>query len=310
MKKMMKFLALCLCTFGLIVAATSCGKKEEAKAIKVYTRDTASGTRDGFFTGIGFGEATKDNAPLVAGYIEVADNGSMINSIKNDENGIGYISLSSLEDSTLKGLIYEKVNPTKENVLNGTYSLTRNFNYCLRKEYKNEVNKQIVEAFIAYMHTIEGKATISEKGGIVSSSNTDQSWDDIKKNYPVASQDNSAVTIKVAGSTSVKSIVEALLIEFSSKCGNFQFEQNATGSSDAYKRTNGSEKDGVNASDIGFASREFKTEEQMDDSLKGKMCIDAIVVVVNKENAINEITAEVIKKIYNGTYTKWSEIAK
>ena len=44
----------------------------------------------------------------------------MVESIKNDEYGIGYISLSSLKDSGLKGLIYEGIAPTEENVLNGS----------------------------------------------------------------------------------------------------------------------------------------------------------------------------------------------
>jgi ABC-type phosphate transport system substrate-binding protein len=47
--------------------------------------------------------------------------------LKNDIYGIGYISLASLESSTLKGLTYEGVTPTQEHVLDGTYELTRNF---------------------------------------------------------------------------------------------------------------------------------------------------------------------------------------
>ncbi|MGM9899020.1 MAG: substrate-binding domain-containing protein [Bacilli bacterium] len=308
MKKNFKFIALFLMVFAVLVGCVSCTKTSDQ--IKVYTRDDKSGTRDGFFTGIGFEDAAKSNDPLVSGYIEVADNGSMINSITNDDKGIGYISLASLEGTSLKGLMYEGVEPTEANVLNGTYTLTRNFNYCLREEYTNETNKQIVEAFVAFMSTVEGQATIKEHGGIVPENNNVKSWSEISKDYPIASKDNSGAVIRIAGSTSVSSIVKALLIEFSSKCGNFQFEQNATGSADAYKRTNGSEKDGANASDIGFASREFKEEEAMSDSIKGTMCIDAIVIVVNQNNTINAITKEQIVSIYNGTYTTWSQIAK
>ncbi len=307
MKNILRLFAICILSFGLIFGLTGCGSKEET--IKVYTRDQASGTRNGFFLGIGFDEAEKDNTPLVKGYIEVLENGSMISSIKNDENGIGYISLSTLEGSSLKGLAFNGVNPTEENILNGTYALKRNFNYCIRESYSNDTNRQIVEAFIAYLGTIEGKSTIVEKGGIISVNSSDPSWVDIKDNYPVASLDNSNITIKIGGSTSVNSMVKALMIEFSSKCGNFQFEQNATGSGDAYKRTNGSEKDGPNACDIGFASREFKSNETMNDSLKGQMCIDAIVVVVNSKNKVNAITAEEVKKIYDGTITTWSKLA-
>lgn len=285
---------------------TACGAK--SNTIKIYTRDTSSGTRDGFFTGIGFSQAKEDNSVLAQGYIEVDSNGSMINSIKNDENGIGYISLSSLADSNVKGLNFEGVEPNEKNVLNNTYSLTRNFNYCIRAEYKDAKNEAIVKAFIAYMSTIEGKATISEHGGILENSSTDISWTSVAESLTIDNEDNSNVTIYVGGSTSVNSIVKNLLTEFSAKCGNFQFSYNPTGSGDAYKRTNGSEKDGSNYCDLAFASREFSSSETMDESLKGKMCVDAIVAVVNKNNSVSNIRKDQLVSIYKGEIMKWSEI--
>lgn len=289
-----------------VLGLASCGSSE--KEITIYTRDTTSGTRDGFFTGIGLAEAKEDNSKIKDGAVEVASNGDMINAIKNDENGIGYISLSSLADSNLKGLTYEGVVPNESNVLNGTYKLTRNFNYCLRSEYSSTDNKSIVEAFVAYLQTSEGKATIKDHGGILTTSSQDQSWEKVKANYPIASQNNENITIKVGGSTSVKGIVSQLLLEFSSKCGKFKYDYNPTGSGDAYKRTNGSEKDGTNACDLAFASREFSSSEVMDQSIKGKMCIDAIVAVVNKNNSLEKVTAAQLKSIYTGEVTKWSEV--
>lgn len=294
--------------FMLLVAfmLASCGVSNVS--IKVYTRDTSSGTRDGFFTGIGFKEAKEDNSVLVSGYIEVDSNGSMINAIKNDENGIGYISLASLADSNIKGLNYEGVSPTEENVLNNTYSLTRNFNYCKRAEYKNSKSEQIVNAFISYMSTVEGKATVIEYGGILETSSSDVSWKSIADTLTIVDEDNSDITIYVGGSTSVKSIVSNLLSEFSAKCGNFQYNYNPTGSGDAYKRTNGSEKDGSNYCDIAFASREFSSSEEMDSSLKGKICVDAIVAVVNKNNSLINITGNQLASIYKGEIAKWSDL--
>lgn len=306
----MKLTKKILISSALVVmgALTSCSSNfDKTKEIKVYSRDTSSGTRDGFFTGIGFADAVKDDNKLKSGKVIVSSNGDMISAIKNDMYGIGYISLSSLDDSLI-GASFEGVEPNEENVLNKTYKLTRNFNYCLRSEYKNSVNKDIVLALVSYMSTVEGQATITQHGGIVTSKAT-KSWDDIKANYPVAAQDNSGATISVGGSTSVKSIVSSLLLEFSPKCGNFQYKYNPTGSGDAYKRTNGSEKDGANACDLGFASREFKSSETMDDSLKGFMCIDAIVVAINKKNnAVTNFSAATLKSIYEGTIKTWEEV--
>ncbi|MDY0063606.1 MAG: substrate-binding domain-containing protein [Bacilli bacterium] len=286
-----------------------CQSKVDA-SIRVYTRDTTSGTRDGFFTTIGFLEAVSDNSNLANGYVELAGNGDIINAIKNDEYGIGYISLSSLAGSTLKGLTYNGVSPTEENVLNESYLLKRNFNYIVRTEFSSTNEEQIVTAFIAYLSTKEAKATVLGKDGIVAINESDPSWNDIKNDYPIHLADNSAVTIRFGGSTSVEKIAKALSAEFSTKCGNFQVEHNHTGSGDAFKRTQGTEKDGANAIHIGFASREFKLNdaEQAVAASYGKICVDAIVIVVHPNNVIEGLTQEQIRAIYQGSILLWSEL--
>ncbi len=296
-----------LCILGLAVLSfTSCGK--EAK-INVYTRDTTSGTRDGFFKGIGFNDARTDNSVLVSDVITRDGNGDVISSLKNDEYGVGYISLASLASSTLKGLTFEGVSPTEANVVNGTYKLTRNFNYIIRSEFATDAEKEIVEAFQAFLGTREAYETIVAKGGIMKDNPSDlPTWDSMKADYTIATEDNSNVTIRFGGSTSVESIAKALSSEFSALCGNFVPDHAHTGSGDAYKKTQGSEADGSDYLHIGFASREFKTEESAAAGTAGLICIDAIVAAVNSNNAIESITASTLKKMYDGTITKWSEV--
>ena len=122
---MKKFGKLIISAVALMVIASVAfaggGKEKQDFEIKLYTRDTTSGTRDGFFTGIGLEKAKADNAPLkVEGLGTVESNGDMINMIKNDKYGIGYISMSSLEGSGVKGLYYEGVEPIESNVVKGT----------------------------------------------------------------------------------------------------------------------------------------------------------------------------------------------
>ncbi len=283
---------------------------DTSKTIKVYTRDTSSGTREGFFEKINLKDAAKDNSVLVSSVIETSGNGDMKTKIQNDEYGIGYISLASL-DSSLNGLTYEGVEPTEANVLNNTYKLTRNFNYVTRAD-DNSVAGQIIKAFVAYMGTKEGKATIASESGIVSTSSSDKSWDEIKANYPVCAQDNSKVTVYFGGSTSVDKICSALTTEFAAKCGNFIANHNHTGSGDAYKYTQGSAKDDAAKLDIGFLSREIKLtdSEPAAEGTYGKICTDAIVAVTNKKNPLTSITADSLNKIYTGAYTKWSDLIK
>ena len=310
MKKIIKLVCL---LFVMIFGLIGCSNEEfdSELEIKLYTRDTTSGTRDGFFTGIGLSEAKDDNMPLkVDGLGTVESNGDMINSIKNDKYGIGYISMSSLENSGLKGLCYEGVEATNENVLNGTYTLTRNFNYIIRSEYNNEDKEKIIVAFLAYLGTQEGKATMQSEGGILEVKVSDPTWDSIKDNYSIVSQDNSDITINFGGSTSVSKMAQALASEFSDLCGNVNFSHNYHGSSDAYKKTQGVDKDSTSYLDMAFASRDFKLDssEQAVEGTYGTLCIDAIVPVVNIENTCSIITKEQLVKIYTGVYTKWNEI--
>lgn len=299
------FYGLCalVCLFSLV----GCSSKD-AKIV-AYTRDTSSGTRDGFFTTIGYKDAIKDNTKLVSGYVEYSSNQEIVTAVGNDEYGIGYISLASLADSAkLKALKYEGVEASEASVLDSTYKLTRNFNYITRAEFATEKEDKIVKAFIAYLSTQEGMATIKSKDGIISIGSSAPTWKSIKADHPVCSEDNSSVTIRFGGSTSVDKMSKALSAEFSKLCGNFVADHNHTGSSDAFKRTQGSEKDGANKLHIGFASREFSSTEASASNTTGKICVDAIVAVVNKANSYSNTNAASLKEIYSGEKTKWSEL--
>jgi len=305
----MKKIVSILLVAPLLVLA-SCNKVSDP-TISVYTRDTTSGTRDGFMTAIGYSAAKSDNSKLATGYIQVASNGDMISSVKNDANGIGYISLSTLSNSGVTGLSYEGVKPSETTVLDGTYKMTRNFNYIVRASYTNDKTAQIVAAYRAFLSTSDAKATMKQLGGILSIAATDPTWASIKANYPVTAEDNKAITIHFGGSTSVEEMAKALSKEFSPLCGNFVAEHNHTGSGDAYKRTQGADKDSANALDIAYASREFSSSEPAASGTTGKMCTDAIVAAINTSNTkITNITAASLKGIYSGTITKWSQLSK
>lgn len=284
---------------------------DTSKKIIFYTRDTTSGTRDGFFTKIGMGNAKADNAPLGNGFVEVSSNGDMVNRIKADEYGIGYISLSSLENSTLVGLKYNDVIPSEENVLNNSYQLTRNFNYIKRVDYaKDSKVGQIVDAFIAYMSTSDAKAIIMENDGILNLSTSDKKWSDIKSNYPITLEDNSDITVKFGGSTSVEKIAKKLTTAFKPLCGNFIAEHNHTGSGDAFKHTQAeaTKDDAAGKLDIGFLSRELESNENAAKNSYGKICTDAIVAVVNSKNPYKSTNGETLTDIYKGVKTIWNQV--
>lgn len=307
MKKILSVFVAMLLMMTLVACNTEQPTKEpdikpETKEIQGYTRDSASGTREAFFDIIGI---KKDFAETTVGKIqEVSSNGAMINQVENDVNGIGYISLSSLSDK-LKPLSYNGVNGTEENVLNDSYKLKRPFNY-ITKVADQSLEAQIIAALVAFMGTEEGKATIYTNGGIVEMTDQDPSWNDIKDQHPVTALDNSAVTVKFGGSTSVQKVAEALTSQFKTLAGNFNAEHNHTGSGDAFKRTQGSEKDGANGIHMGFLSRAFNlSEESKAENTFGVLAWDAVVVVVHKTNTITNLTTEELKAIYTGERKNW-----
>lgn len=310
----MKKIMLSGILLSVIILLSACGTKfDESQTINVYTRDTESGTREAFFSGIGFGDAAEDDSLLVATKTVVSGNSDMVSKVLADEYGIGFISLSSLEGSSLVGLDYEGIEATEANVLNNSYGLKRPFNYITRSQgdYSSTLVEEIVNAIVAYINTQEGKAIIIENGGIVAVSASDPKWSNIATEYAVCSNDNSAINVSVGGSTSVEKIAKAITSDFKGKCGNFNPLHNHEGSSAAFKGTQNPEYKDTAASymDLGFASRNFKDTEAGLAGTFGQICWDAVVAVVNKENtALTNITGEELKKIYEGTYHIWSEL--
>ena len=282
---------------------------DETSSIKVYTRDTSSGTRDGFMSGIGFSAAAKDDSILVPGFI-TAGNAEQVSAVQTDRFAIGYVSLSTLNSQLFKGLYFEGVAPTEANVLNGSYKLSRNFNYMLRDDYSvygddEEAYEELSKAFVAYMGSTEGLASIAQAGGIVDLS-SGQPWGTVKAQFPICGQDNSAYTLKIGGSDSVEKIATEISPDFSAKCGNVVPQHNHTGSSNAYKGLNGSNAAINDALSIhvGFASREFTAQEPA--LVTGRVAVDAIVAIVHLDNPLMSITASALKRIYGGDVTNWS----
>ncbi len=313
--KKVKYLVLImavLLTFGL----AACEGNEEGfntdSNITVYTRDTTSGTRAGFMGGIGFPEAEASDSVLVEGFV-IKDNTGIMTSMQTDEFGIGYVSLSSLTNE-IKGLSFNGVEPSEANVINDTYGLKRPFNWMVREDgdFPSQDVEDLVDAFIAFLETTDAADIINNAGAVALPAT--QTWDDIKADYPITSQDNSAVTIRFGGSDSIQKVAEALTQAFSAKAGNFVADHDHTGSGDAYKRVVGDQKDESVAKDIGFASRPFKDSEKevngvaIPEEQYGQLAWDAIVAIVHLSNPINNVTADDLRKIYEGTFTKWSDL--
>lgn len=304
-KTMMLGLA-CLMSAGL----AGCGSNATGTSgdIKVYTRDSSSGTREAFEKGVDF------EGKLVKTANEVSSNDDMAAKVGADVNGIGYTSLSTdFEKNGVKAVKYEGVVASSDTVLDGSYKLQRPFNFVTRAagDFDSKEKEQLVQAFLDYLqNSSEGLAVVKKNGGEVDLSKA-EAWDELAKKHPIVNKDNSGITITTCGSTSVDKTIKAALESFSPMAGNFKFVMNQSGSGDAVPRVLGAEKDGANKGDIGFASRAFKEDGSEDISKameSGQYCIDAVVAVVNKENSIEDITQAQLKSVFTGETTKWEDV--
>lgn len=284
----------------------------EPSVINVYTRDATSGTREAFEGGIGLAEDG-----LTSDAVETSGNGDMASKVGADAQGVGYVSLTTdLAANNLTAIHYEGVEPTLANVLSGEYTLSRPFAMTTRAsgDFSSDKVEQVVAAFVDFiLHSTEGLLAVESEGGIVDV-DTGTAWAELAENHPVLEESLSDVTIRTAGSTSVEKTLQAALEAFQAETG-VNFAMAHTGSGDGFKRVLGSEKDGANAADLGFASREFKADgeeaqAELDKALVAEAyAFDAVVVVVNSSNtAVTSLTAAQIEQIYSGVITDWSEL--
>lgn len=291
-----------------VILASGCTSTSSASddLIKVYTRDVASGTREAFESIISLDSITDDSA-------ETSGNGDMATQVGANLNAIGYVSLSSdFAANNLKPLNYEGVVASVENVINLDYKLARPFSFVTRAkgDFESVEKEQLITALLDYIvNSKDGKEFILAAGGIVDLEGS-LDWDDLKVKHPIVNQDNSHLTISTGGSTSVDKSLSRVVSSFIPLAGNFNFKPNHTGSGDGYKRTLGGEKDGANKIDIGFASRDFKDDEDVSGGmLSGVYTMDAVVVVVHQDNKVVEnLSGQTLSEIFSGEIVSWEKI--
>ena len=108
------------------------------------------------------------------------------------------------------------------------------------------------------------------------------------------------VELTAGGSTSIQPLMEKIAEQFN-KDGKGTITVQGGGSSVGTKGAI----DGT--FEIGMASRTLKDEEAKE--LQGTtIALDGIVVIVNKDNPVKDITLENIKKVYTGEITNWKEL--
>jgi len=108
-------------------------------------------------------------------------------------------------------------------------------------------------------------------------------------------------TIDVGGSTSVTPLMEVLQAEYANVRPNVRINISGTGSGDGITNA------GVTYQ-IGMSSRDLTPAEQGRGLRAETIAIDGIAVIVNRNNAVSNLTVEQIFGIYTGTITNWNQV--
>jgi phosphate transport system substrate-binding protein len=120
--------------------------------IHIITREDGSGTRDAFVNLV-MGESSITPKAIVQD-----SNGAVRQLVADDPNAIGFISLG-LVDDTVKALELDGVAATRENVLNGTYNLSRPFLFIAQSEPTGQTKE-----FLDFVLSPEGQQLLMNEG--------------------------------------------------------------------------------------------------------------------------------------------------
>lgn len=276
---------------SVALAATmlaSCGGSSDK--ITVISREDGSGTRGAFIELTGIEEKDSngnktDNTKKDALICKSTD--VVLTQVSGDKNAIGYISFGSLND-TVKALKVEGVEPSTATIESGDYKIVRPFNIAVKDGLSDAA-----QDFENYILSSEGQDII-EKAGYIK----------IDKSAAAYASNNASGKVVVSGSSSVTPVMEKLAEAYQKANTNVTVDVQQSDSSTGIK-------DAINGtSDIGMASRDISDDELSQGIKSVIIAQDAIAVIVNKDNAVEDITMDEIKAIYTGSKTTWSDESK
>ena len=267
-------------------------KTETANAedydFSVVSREDGSGTRGAFIELVGLEEevdGNKEDMTTQDAIVQNSTNGVM-QTVSQDANAIGYISLGSLND-TVKAVKIEGVEATEENIVNGTYKISRPFNLAYKEAELNDLAKD----FLKFCLSEDAQKLTLDEGYVPIQD---------KETYEAGKVSG---TLTVAGSTSVTPLMQKMAEKYQELNPDAKIEIQSTGSSAGIEAV----MDG--AADIAMASRELKDEEKSALAVE-VIATDGIAVVVNPESKVEDLTIDELKQIFKGELKNTSELGK
>ena len=284
---------------ALVIALTAvlaaCGGEKD---IAVIARTSGSGTRDAFESIVKSedGTALKD-AELMKGAIEQDKTSTVISLVSSTETGIGYVSLGSVDDS-VKVLKVEGVEATAENVLSGDYKMQRPF-VIMTSKAMGENLTAATKDFLAFLRSTQAQDVVEEEGYV--------RQDEGATEYTAPASAVSG-TVSISGSTSVDPLMDKLIGKYKEIGGasvaGVEISKNCQGTSHGISAVKADKTGNV----IGLGSSAVKEADEAEIA-HFEIALDAIAVIVNPENTLEDITIAQLFDIYTGKIVKFSALS-
>ena len=293
-----------------IFAFASCGGGE--KNISVIVREQGSGTREAFdkvvTDGTHFLEEKDADGKKVYNTADTAiqqtKTGTVLSAVASDKNAIGYISMGSVND-TINVIKVNGVAPSEKTVLSGDYKIQRPFVLMTKK---GQTMTDLAADFMNYLKSDASKAHSESAGCIFLSDPTKRANEDAPAIAVTKFTKQAALPagdkIVIRGSTSMEKFINSAAKGYADLYGvkaedifDIQLEGSSVGRKAVENDTVGNV--------IGLSSASVKQDNI--DSFN--VCLDAVVVIVNKENtSITDLTLAQLYDIFSGKITKFSEL--
>lgn len=295
MKKFFAIMLGVLLIGSVAFAAVACNNTGN-DTINVYSREDGSGTRSAFveLTGVlALGEDGSETDMTFSGADIFSGTNELRTAVQNDKNGIGYISYGSLSDS-VKAVSVDGVAPSTETIKSGEYKIARPFNVAYKAE--TLASNALLNDFVTnFLDSAQAQEVINDEKYVTVVEDAAE--------Y-VAPASAPAGEIAIGGSSSVYPLMEKLIAKYVELSGvdAAKIELSKSDSS-------GGMRDVASGTiQLGMASREVKQSEIENGLTPLVIANDGIAVIVNNENAVNNLTMEQIRLIFTGELRNWADI--
>lgn len=284
---------------ALVIALTAvlaaCGGEKD---IAVIARTSGSGTRDAFESIVKSEDGTTlKDAGLMKGALEQDKTSTVISLVSSTETGIGYVSLGSVDDS-VKVLKVEGVEATAENVLSGDYKMQRPFVIMTNKAMGENLTAATRD-FLAFLRSTQAQDVVEEEGYV--------RQDEGATEYTAPASAVSG-TVSISGSTSVDPLMDKLIGKYKEIGGasvaGVEISKNCQGTSHGISAVKADKTGNV----IGLGSSAVKEADEAEIA-HFEIALDAIAVIVNPENILEDITIAQLFDIYTGKIVKFSALS-